>query len=257
MPLPIVAGAAILGGSALAGSALSAYGSNKAAQVSARQAERTAVRNQAIAEDAGIKQEALTKPWIDTGLVSMSDIQKYVGDPANFKSNAYQGPTQFSGDVDVTQDPSYKFRLQQGIDALDNSAAKQGSLKSGKQQKALMELGQNMAAQEYAAAYKRGEDTLAGNFTRGFNVNQDTNAQTVANRAAYLNALGGLMNTGSGAMQNQNSNITGLASASMGNSTQLGVAQAAQAAAPWQAMSTLGGTLSSTGLNTVAALGVK
>ena len=56
---------------------------------------------------------------------------------------------------DVTDDPGYQFRLRQGQEALDASAAARGGLGSGAQQKALLEYGQDLGSQEYQAAYGR------------------------------------------------------------------------------------------------------
>lgn len=61
-------------------------------------------------------------------------------------------------DFDTT-DPSYQFRLQEGIDALDASAASRGMVQSGAQQKAITDYGQNMASTEYQNAYNRAGTT--------------------------------------------------------------------------------------------------
>lgn len=52
-------------------------------------------------------------------------------------------------------DPSYAFRLQQGIQAGDRSAAANGSLLSGGQQKALSDYGQNAASTEFSNEFAR------------------------------------------------------------------------------------------------------
>jgi hypothetical protein len=54
-------------------------------------------------------------------------------------------------------DPSYQFRFQQGIDALNRGAAQSGTLASGKQMTELEQYGQNFASQEYAADVARKE----------------------------------------------------------------------------------------------------
>lgn len=45
--------------------------------------------------------------------------------------------------------PGYEFRLQEGVNALDRSAAARGKLNSGQQGKALMEYGQGIASAEF------------------------------------------------------------------------------------------------------------
>ncbi|MBY8907910.1 DNA transfer protein p32, partial [Acinetobacter baumannii] len=56
---------------------------------------------------------------------------------------------------DIYNDPSYKFRLNQGLDAVQSGAAAQGGLLSGATQKALNDYAQNFASQEYQNAYNR------------------------------------------------------------------------------------------------------
>ena len=55
----------------------------------------------------------------------------------------------------LTDDPGYNFRLRQGQEALDASAASRGGLGSGAQLKALQNFGQEIGSQEYGAAYGR------------------------------------------------------------------------------------------------------
>jgi hypothetical protein len=64
---------------------------------------------------------------------------------------AYQAPT----GEDVLQDPSYKFRLGQGEQALERSAAAKGVLGSGGTLKDIMGYGQNFASQEYSNVASR------------------------------------------------------------------------------------------------------
>lgn len=56
---------------------------------------------------------------------------------------------------DFTQDPGYQFRMQEGMKAIERSAAAGGGLNSGRTMKALTQYGQNLAAQEYQNAYDR------------------------------------------------------------------------------------------------------
>lgn len=63
--------------------------------------------------------------------------------------------TGFTGQVDLTQDPGYAFRLSQGTKALERSAAARGGLISGNTGGALQQYGQGLASQEYQNAYNR------------------------------------------------------------------------------------------------------
>lgn len=59
------------------------------------------------------------------------------------------------GMADYQADPGYAFRLSQGNDALEKSAAMKGTLKSGQFLKDLMNFNQGLASQEYGTAYDR------------------------------------------------------------------------------------------------------
>lgn len=52
-------------------------------------------------------------------------------------------------------DPGYNFRMQQGVQALDRSAAQRGMLHSGAQAKAITGFGQDLGSQEYGNFYNR------------------------------------------------------------------------------------------------------
>lgn len=57
----------------------------------------------------------------------------------------------------VMADPGYQFRLKQGLDAMNASAAAKGILHTGGTLRDLMDYGENSASQEFANAYDRAE----------------------------------------------------------------------------------------------------
>jgi hypothetical protein len=61
----------------------------------------------------------------------------------------------------VASDPGYQFGLNQGVQALDRSAAARGNLYSGQQIKAQQRYGQDYAGTKYDAALNR-QGNLAG-----------------------------------------------------------------------------------------------
>lgn len=83
-------------------------------------------------------------PWMDAGRDSLSSLMGQM--PELNRS--------FSMD-DFQKDPGYQFRLNEGMKALEGSAAARGSLNSGATMKALMGYGQNFASNEYQNAYNR------------------------------------------------------------------------------------------------------
>ena len=66
-----------------------------------------------------------------------------------------------SGDVMGYMDPSYQFRLNEGLKAIRNKAGSQGQIFSGNTLKGLEGYGQSMASQEYQNAFNR-LNTIAG-----------------------------------------------------------------------------------------------
>lgn len=117
---------------AILGSAvLGAYGANRAAKTQAKSAEQATDVQREIFN----RQTELQEPWRQAGVNALARMQ--------------------SGDVMSTRDPSYQFRLSEGLKALDRQAAARGGLISGGALKAAQRYGQDMASQEYGNAYNR------------------------------------------------------------------------------------------------------
>jgi hypothetical protein len=106
--------------------------------------------------------------------------------PEGYTPEKYTGLTA----EQLAQDPSYQFRLKQGQQALENSAASKGVLRTGNTAKGLIDYGQGAASQEYAAADARARQTNAMNNAASLGAYQ-TNAQTGLsyNQNANANAL--------------------------------------------------------------------
>ena len=194
-PITIAAGAAI--GSAVIGG-VSASKASKAQASSANKATKTQA-------DMFNRQVELNQPWQDAGLEA---LKNYADNPS----------FQFSYN-DMTADPSYKFRLNEGVNAIDASAASRGKLLSGAQDKAIQNYGQNMASQEYGNAYNRALQNYNTNANTDLNIanigrgaagqtqnamqnyaNANTNTQMQAGQAqaqGYTN-MANTMNTGIG-----------------------------------------------------------
>jgi len=81
--------------------------------------------------------------------------------------------TPTTGQQVLEDDPGYAFRVQQGQKALERSAAAQGTLVSGGQLKAAQDFGQQMASQEYGAAYQRALGRNEMNYQRAYQANAD------------------------------------------------------------------------------------
>ena len=159
----IVTAAAIAGAATLASGAMGA----KASKDAARQANRGA--NAAIAEQEAAREQfqANINPYLQFGQQGIAGLQALLEDPNSIQDSA-----------------AYQFRLDQGLQGLDRSAAARGSLYSGGHSADLMDFGQGLASQEYANQWNR----LANIASMGQNaaVGAGSMAQNTAN------AIGGL-----------------------------------------------------------------
>jgi len=125
--------AAIIGSSLLGASA-----ANSAANTQANAANRSAdLQYKQYQEDV-----TRQKPFYDVGVNALPEL---------VKASKYTpfGMQQFQ------QDPGYGFRLKEGQQALDRSAAARGGLISGGALKAAQRYGQEMGSQEYTNAFNR------------------------------------------------------------------------------------------------------
>lgn len=93
------------------------------------------------------RQVQLQEPWRLAGEKALGQLTSGIEPGGEFTRN-------FSM-ADYTADPGYAFRLNEGIKALDRSAAARGGLLSGAQLKGITDYGQNMASQEYQNAFNR------------------------------------------------------------------------------------------------------
>jgi hypothetical protein len=82
------------------------------------------------------------------------------------QTNGVGNFTQTFAPSDLTLDPSYQFRLQQGQQALDADAAAKGLTGSGQNLKDITNYAQGAASQEYQAAYDRFMNTQNTQYNR-------------------------------------------------------------------------------------------
>lgn len=124
-------------------------------------------------------------PYRDVGTTSLQSLVNLTNNPDS-----------------IRLDPSYQFRLNQGIRAVDRGAAARGMLRSGARLQALTDYGQGLASTEYGAAWNRLRD-LTGIGQSATNQAVQTNVNTASN----LGNLGAQNATQIGQlMQNQGAN---------------------------------------------------
>jgi hypothetical protein len=77
------------------------------------------------------------------------------GDPGGFAPPPGLGFGEFNAPFQFEKDPGYDFRLNEGVDAVTNSASATGSVLSGASLKALERYRQDYASNEYTNAFNR------------------------------------------------------------------------------------------------------
>ena len=137
--LVAVAGATVVG----------AYGANKAAKTQA-QASREASAAQAESAQESIesqermfdRQVELQEPFRRVGVNALPELVE----ASKYKPFTYE---------DFVVDPGYRFRLREGLKALEASKAAGGMLRSGNTLRGITQFGQGLASDEYSNAFNR------------------------------------------------------------------------------------------------------
>jgi len=143
MPDPVTAiiGASVIG----AGSSIMAANKQEQAAENAADAQLQANQQNIDFQKWLYEQNVeLNKPWYDVGSTAIGQLWD------DWQAGKFS-PTEFN----FQEDPGYQFRLQEGMRALDNSAASRGMLLSGGQARATSRYASDLASQEYGNAFSR------------------------------------------------------------------------------------------------------
>jgi len=199
--------AAVIGGAAVLGGA---YMSSKAAS-GAAQTQADAANQATAANQAALAQQAeMSLPYREAGTTAVNQLSAMTqpGGAAT-KEFAY-------GPFNYTADPGYAFRMKEGLNAMNATAAARGGLISGNALKAGQIYGQEMGSQEYGNAFNR----YLSNYSNAQNTFQ-------LNRNNLLDPLKFLSGQGQAAAAGQASNIGSMASQNAALTTGAANAQAA------------------------------
>jgi len=187
----IPAAASLIGGSMQADAARGAAGTTAAAT-----REQTALQRRMYEENV-----ARQRPFYEAGVNALPMYLQGIQRGGELVAGPTLSQLQF--------DPGYAFRLQEGIKALDRSAAARGGLLGGNQLRGVSEYGQGLASQEFGNAYNRfiGEQATRRNALAGLVGQSQTTANTIGTAGQNMAS-----NVGNLAMQqatNQaNANLT-------------------------------------------------
>lgn len=188
--------AAAIIGSAVVG----AYSSNKASKAEQKgireglsAEERMADKNLEFQREMADEQRADFEPWREAGQRALVSIEQGI------QSGAFE-----VGKINLEDDPGYRVRMQEGIEARDASASSRGRLLSGAQQKSLTKFGQEQGSKEYANAYARElqQKQQKFNILSGLSQSGQSSAAGQAQASSQLASTGGNIISNLGRTQN-------------------------------------------------------
>jgi hypothetical protein len=191
-----VAGAVAVG--TIGGAYLSSQAAKSAASTQAAAADRaTAAQQAGLAE-----QTAINAPFVDKGTAALNKLSAMTEPGGRLTQDFSYAPF----DYNQNTDPGTQFRLQQGLNAMNATAAARGGLISGNALKAGQDYGQAQGSQEYGNAFNR----YLSNYANAQNTFQ-------LNRNNLTEPLKFLTSIGQAAGSNQAANIGNFANASAAN----------------------------------------
>ncbi len=217
---------AIIGGVASIGGAVIASGAaGHAADVQAQAATTAAELQKQAAEESIAEQrrqfdinQANQLPWLRAGQGAVTTLAG-LGPPAPW-AGQFQAPT----DVTEKNDPGFQFRLAQGQQALERSAAARGGLLSGGTAKAIQRYAQDYASNEYGNVYNR----ALGEYQQAYNIFN----QNQAKQYGYYQGLAGEGQTTAATLGQQGQqSAANISNIMMGSAAQQGQAYQNAAAA--------------------------
>lgn len=178
-----VAGATVVSG---------VMGSNAASSAAGAQAAASAEQAR-VQKEMFDKQVELQAPFREAGLKGQNQLLDLLGLSGNTSAAGYGSMAKSFTGEDMYKDPGYAFRLNEGVKALDRSAAARGGLLGGNQLRGVTQFGQDYGSQEYQNAFNRfqAERQARLNPLQSLAGQAQTSANTLTNAAGNLgNVLG-------------------------------------------------------------------
>jgi len=139
------------------------------------------------------QQRADQQPWLDAGTNAVNRLGTGLESGGEFDTvPTFTAPDFSFTSEDLYSDPSYAFRKQEGLDAVNASNSASGLFGSGRGYNALMTRGQDLASQEYSNAYNRAQTEYGNQYTADLaEYNSQLNSQnTLYNRLAGVSGTG-------------------------------------------------------------------
>lgn len=149
--MAFITAALIGGGASILGGILGGNAAQSAASTQAAAADRAT----ALQREMWLKNLEMQQPFYNAGVTGQNALLQYLGlggDPNAANYGAGMKPFDAS---QMYNDPGYQFRLNEGLKALDRTAAARGGLLSGGAIKAGERYAQDYASNEYTNAFNR------------------------------------------------------------------------------------------------------
>lgn len=143
-----IVGSAVIGG---------VVASNSAKKAANAQRDASQLASQTELEQFYQNREDM-QPWREAGAGALSQLTAGTGAGGDFNRDFTL--------ADFTRDPGYDFRMQQGQQALERSAAARGGALGGAALKGIARYGQDYASGEYQNAYNRFNNDRTQRFNR-------------------------------------------------------------------------------------------
>lgn len=153
--------AAAVGAAAVAGGVASSAMGSKAAGKAADAQKDAAAQQAQLQWDMYQQQREDQAPWRDQGINALNSLAIRLG-----LDGGKGGLLDSFSQQDFEGDPGYQWRIQQGQNGIESSAAARGGLLSGAAAKAISKYNQNFASNEYNNAYNRFNQNQANIFNR-------------------------------------------------------------------------------------------
>lgn len=150
--------AVAVAGSAVVGGVVASNASSKAANAQTQAADKASDTQLQMFD----QQRTDSAPWRAAGTTALSQMLAGTKDGGEFNRNFTM--------ADFVKDPGYDFRMQQGQQGLDRSAAARGGALSGGAIKASERYNQDYASGEYGKAYDRYNNDLTTRYNRLANI---------------------------------------------------------------------------------------
>src|SRR5277367_5432002 len=162
--------------------AKNAAGAQETAANQGLQNSQTNQQNSINAQNQATQQQQQAEsPYTSAGGQAASQLSSLLGSPGGGWNQSFQAPTA----AQAAATPGYQFQLQQGAQALDNSAASRGGLLTSGTAKQQQEFGQGLASTNYQQTY----NNALTQYQQSYNEYQQNQANQF-NRQASIAGLG-------------------------------------------------------------------